>query len=140
MLSLFHALPAILACPVCTYDRVMPTWWLFVVLRATVVLLIARGRMDPIRLLGAFMLFEGFYFFAWRFLVWYSHPAVSEGTVMTTSMIGLIVFSVGLPAAIFLWSISRIKYFRAKAERQMTFRRWLLILPVFFVLTIIQGM
>jgi hypothetical protein len=45
-------IPAILACPICTYDRVMPTWYLFVALRAAVVLLVARGRIDPIRVLG----------------------------------------------------------------------------------------
>jgi hypothetical protein len=133
-------IPAFLACPVCTYDRVMPTWFLFVAIRAVAVLLLTQGRMDPIRLLGAFILFEGANLYAWRFFVWYSHPSIAEGTVGTLSMIGLLVLSAGLPAAVFLWLVSRIRYFRGKSDLKMSFRRCLAIVPMFFVLSLAQGL
>ena len=134
------SIPAVLACPVCTYDRVMPTWFLFVAFRAVAILLLMRGRMDPIRLLGAFILFEGAYLYAWRFFVWFSHPAVSEGAVEILSMIGLLVLSAGLPAAVFLWMVSRIRYFRGKSDLMISFRRCLAIIPIFFVLSLAQGL
>lgn len=140
MFSHSQIIPAILACPVCTYDRVMPTWYLFVAIRAVIVLLLARGRMDPIRLLGAFILFEVAYLYAWRFFVWYSHPAVAEGTVERLSMIGLLVLSAGLPAAVFLRLVSRVRYFRGKFEPKMTFRRCLALVPMFLVLSLAQGL
>jgi hypothetical protein len=133
-------IPVFLACPVCTYDRVMPTWYFFVAIRAVIVLLLTRGRMDAIRLLGAFILFEGAYLYAWRFFVWYSHPAVAEGLVENLSMIGLLVLSAGLPAAVFLWLVSRIRYFRGKSDLMMSFRRCLAIVPMFFALSVVQGL
>jgi hypothetical protein len=129
----------ILACPICTYDRVMPTWYVFVAVRAAIVLFLARGRMDPVRLLGVFMLFEIFYFYAWRFLVWYSHPAVSEGTVETLSLTGLLALTAGLPAAFLLWLVSRFRYFRGKSEAKLSLRRCFGIVPLFFVLAAVQG-
>ncbi len=118
----------------------MPTWYLFVALRLAVVVIVARGRLDPVRVLGVFVFFEALYLFLWKFLVWFSHPDTSEGLVENLAMVGLLILSAGIPAVILLWGVSRIGYFRGKAAPKMTVRRCLLITPFLFILAILQGL
>jgi hypothetical protein len=118
----------------------MPTWLIFVAMRLAIVAFLARGRMDPVRMLGAFAAFEVAYLFAWRWLVWYSHPAVSGGMIESLALVILIGVSVGLPAVAFLWFISRLKYFQGKHTSRMTFRRCLVLIPCFFILSLVQGL
>ncbi len=47
-----------LACAQCAYDRAMSAWFLFVVLRLLCIMAVAQGRLDPVRILGLFVLFE----------------------------------------------------------------------------------
>jgi hypothetical protein len=129
-----------LACPVCTYNRVMPTWMFFATLRLLLVLAVSYRRLDLIRTLGAFLLFEVGYYYAWMLAVWYSHPAVTEGLVEWFALTFFIALSIGIPSAIFLWGLSRVPYFRGKQTIVLTRKRTLLLLPVMFLLAVIQGL
>jgi uncharacterized membrane protein YesL len=129
----------ILACPVCNYDRVMPTWAIFTSLRLLVVLAIAYRRLDLVRTLGAFAAFEAAYYYAWRLAVWYSHPAVAEGFIQWLALASLLVLSIGIPAALFLFGISRVSYFRGSQSVPLTRKRASLLLPAMFILAVIQG-
>ncbi len=128
----------ILACPVCTYNRVFPTWFVFAVLRLLVVLAVSYRRLDLVRTLGAFVVFELGYFYAWRLAVWYSHPAVADGFVAWAALACLIVLSAGVPAVVFLLGLARLPYFRASQPVPLTHRHALLLVPAMFLLALIQ--
>ena len=136
------SLPAfvILACPVCNYDQVMPTWVLFTSLRLLVVLAVSYRRLDLVRALGAFVAYEVAYYYVWRPAVWYMHPAVSEGVVGWLASASFLVLSIGIPAAIFLYSLSRLRYFCGTQTLRFTRKRAALLLPPMFILAIIQGL
>ena len=129
----------ILACPQGTYDRVADTWFLYAALRILIVLLVSAKRLDVVRTLGLFALYEAVYLFLWRFFVWFSHPAVSSGGVTAVFMILLLILSLGVPAVFLLRKASRIKYFRGNCTSELTLKRSLLIIPFSFLLAILQG-
>ena len=118
----------------------MPTWVLFTSLRLLVVLAVSYRRLDPVRTLGAFVMFEVAYYYAWRLAVWYMHPVVSEGITQWIALAFLLFLSIGIPAAIFLFALSRLRYFRG--AQTVPFTRWRasLLLPVMFILAVIQGL
>ncbi len=130
----------VLACPVCNYDRVMPTWVAFASLRLLVVLAAAYRRLDLVRTLGAFVAFEVAYYYAWRLAVWYSHPAVAEGFIEWLALASLLVLSIGVPAAFFLFGLSRVPYFRGSYSVPLTVKRAALLLPAMGMLAVIQGL
>ena len=129
----------ILACPICSYNRVMPTWLLFVALRLLFVLTISLRRLDLVRTLGAFGLFEIAYYYAWRAAVWYSHPAVAVGDVAQLATGSFIVLSLGIPAALFLFGLSRMPYFRGAETVTLSWKRTLLLIPCMYAVAYAQG-
>jgi hypothetical protein len=133
---IFPAALLILACPYCTYAQFEPTWILFASLRLLAVLAISYRRLDLVRTLGAFVLFEVGYFYAWRQVVWYSHPAMSEGIVEWIALGGLVVLSIGLPAACLLYILSRASYFRLPQATRFTRARALLLMPAMLVIAV----
>jgi len=130
---------SLLACPQCTYDRAFPTWYFFAAIRLVVVLLICKGRLDLVRILGLFALFEAAYFVAWRFLVWFSHPAVSDGAIGVIAMAGLLVISAGVPAVVVLWQASKVAYFRKPDTTRLSLKRALLLIPLHFVINLLHS-
>ena len=130
----------ILACPECNYERVLPTWVIFTSLRLLVTLAVAHRRLDLVRTLGAFTLFEVAYYYAWKLAVWYSHPAVAEGIVEWVAVGSLLILSVGIPAVAVLLLLGRTAYFRARQPVRLTVKRAALMLPAMFVLAVIQGL
>ena len=129
---------SLLACSQCAYDRVMSTWYVFAAIRVGVVLVVAKDRLDLVRILGLFALFEAAYFLAWRFLVWYSHPSVSGGTVEKIASAGLLVLSVGVPAVAVLWCAAQVPYFRKSEVNRLSLKRALLLIPSLFVVSLLQ--
>jgi hypothetical protein len=117
----------------------MPTWVLFTSLRLLVVLAISYRRLDSVRTLGAFVGFEVPYFYAWRFTAWYSHPSVSGGVFGWLALAFLLVLSAGIPAALLLLALSRVRYFRGTQSVLLTRSRTALLLPAMFTLAVIQG-
>jgi hypothetical protein len=132
-------IPLILACPACNYERVMPTWLAFACLRIFVVLLVSLKRVDIVRILGVFVIYEVAYYFVWRYVIWYSHPAVAEGAVQWLAIIGLLSLSAGIPAAVLLARISKMAYFRAAHSKVIEKWKIWILLPFSFLLAFIQG-
>jgi len=128
-----------LACPGCTYERVMPTWPVFAALRLMAVCAIAFTVLDLVRTVEGFIVYEVLYFFAWRMAVWYSHPAVAEGFVEWLALGFLLVLSAGVPAVMVIKWIGRFKWFRLKPGEGVSWRRALLIIPVFFLIAVVEG-
>lgn len=126
----------ILACPYCTYAQFEPTWIPFAALRLLAVLAVSYRRVDLVRTLGAFALFEVGFYYAWRLAVWYSHPAISDGTVEWIALAGLLALSIGLPAACLLYFLSKASYFRLPQAAHFTRVRALLLIPAMLAITI----
>jgi len=99
--------------------------------------MIAGGRLDIVRTLGLFALYEAAYFIVWRFLVALSYRTGPEETV---ALIALLVVSSGLPAIGTLWSAAQTPYFRRKPETPLKFGRCLILLPAFFTLNLLQNL
>jgi uncharacterized membrane protein YesL len=136
---LFLVASEALACPQCTYDRAAPTWFLFATLRILVVCAISFKVLDVVRTVEAFIVYELGYFFAWRVAVWYSHPAVSEGLIVWLGLGFLLVLSAGFPAVIVLKWISKIEWFRRTPDKDISWRRALMIVPAFFMIAITEA-
>lgn len=129
-----------LACAQCANDRAMSGWFIFVVLRLLCIMAVAQGRLDPVRILGLFVLFEVGYLFAWRMLMFYSYgnshlPDWTE----KASMIGFLLLVCGVPAIALIWCASHLRYFRAQEEVRLSLRRCLWLIPSFFALSFLQS-
>lgn len=130
----------ILACPGCYYERMMPTWVFFASLRLLVVLGVSYGRLDLVRTLGVFVAFEVFFLYAWRLSIWYSFPMVNGDMVRTLAGYCSLILSAGIPAALLLFGLSRVRYFRGTQTIPFTRRRAALLLPLMFMLATLQGL
>jgi len=127
-----------IACPACTYERVMPTWVLFASLRLLAVCVIGLAVLDVVRMLEAFVAYEVAYFYAWRLAVWYSHPAVSEGTVAMCSAVLLFALEAGIPAAIVLRGLSRFRHFIRTPGARVSWKRAILVVPAMSLVALAQ--
>ncbi len=119
--------------------RVTPTWPIFTGVRLVAICAIAFTVLDVVRTAEAFIVHEVAYFFAWRFAVWYSHPAVAEGFMAWLALAGFLILSAGIPAAIVLKLIGRFKWFRRKPDQDVSWKRALLVVPVFFAIAMVEG-
>lgn len=129
-----------MACPECTYQRVMPTWPIFAAARILAICAIAFTVLDVVRAVEVFIVYEVSYFFAWRMAVWYLHLAVSGGLVQWLAVGALLILSAGIPAALVLKLISSLEWFRRKPDRCVSWKRALLVLPVFYAIAVVEGM
>lgn len=137
---MFCEIPAILACPECTCNRFLPSWFLFVILRFAALWFVAHPRLDVVRTMGVLAVLEAPYFYLWRLgvMTWYfgsdSAPEEIFGAWYS------IVFQLGIPQAIGLVLISRIRYFRSVGSPRLQVRRALLIIPLFIAVHFAQGL
>ncbi len=121
---------AILACPGCTYSLIEPTWFYFAAARIAIICYVADRRMNLLRVLGLFCVYEAIYYYLVHIAIWYAHPAVSDGTVMTLATASLIILTIGLPAVVLFKLVSRLQFFRGAATMTTTWGRSLLIIPM----------
>ena len=128
-----------LACPVCTYERVMPGWVLFAAFRFLVVIIVMFAVLDAVRVVEAFIVYEIIYFYAWRYAVWYSHPAVTDGPMEILYSSALFLLSAGVPAALLAYGLGRLKWFRKEPDRGVSWKRAILVVPAMFLLSLMQS-
>jgi hypothetical protein len=107
-----------------------PTWFYFAAARIAVICYVADRRMNLLRVLGLFCVYEAIYYYLVHIAIWYSHPAVSDGTVMTLATASLIILTIGLPAVVLFKLVSRLQFFRGAATMTTTWGRSLLIIPM----------
>ena len=133
-------IPSVLACPTCTFNRFVPSWYVFVLLRLAAVFFIARPRLDVVRTLGFFAVFEVAYFFLWRLgvITWYdeydARPIEVFGAWFT------VIFQLGVVHALILITMSRQSYFQMSGVPKFRMRRAFLILPLFLVIHFTQSL
>ena len=136
-----HALlTTFLACPQCTYNRFMPSWYFFVLLRVLVVAMICRGRLDIVRVLGVLALLEVPFFFAWKIGVVWMY-AERPGTDRE-QMAGIFetLFSSGILHGVFLLVLSRVPYFKVQDSSKIRVLRILCVVPAFIGVTFLHSM
>lgn len=134
-------LPLFSACVTCTFNRFAPSWFLFVLLRFAAVAVIARPRLDVVRTMGILAVFEAPYFYLWKLSIftWYAEhyhitPLVRFGAYYTG------VFDLGIPQALGLMAISRIRYFRNADAPAFQLWRALLVIPLFIGIHFAQAL
>lgn len=133
-------IPLILACPVCTYERVMPSWALFAVIRLIIIGAVSIKRFDLVRILGVFAIYEVVYYYLWRLAVWYSHPAVSEGIHEIIALGFLLFISFGIPVALILLQANKSEYLKGNTTMKFSKRRAFIVIGSFACLAIYQGL
>ena len=129
-------LQPIVACPQCTYDRFIPIWIPFALVRLLAVSLVAYRRLDVVRVLELFIAYEFGYLCFFGVGNWYAHPAVAGEEVNTASEFFLLLLVSGIPAALVLKLASRHAYFQIPSRPPFTWMRALVLMLMLFGLAI----
>jgi len=132
---MIHLVSMFLACPQCTFNQFMPSWYFFVILRLFVVALICRGRLDIVRVLGLLAAFEVPFFFTWKTgVIWMyaERPGTQQEQI---AGIFEMLFSTGVLYALILIAVSRIQYFKVSEVPRVRVLRVLVVIPAFIAVT-----
>jgi len=129
-----------LACPTCTFNRFVPSWYLFVLLRLAAVFVVCRGRLDPVRTLGIVALYEIPYFYLWRYSIVDMYAENIQGHV-THPFAGLFTtaFELGIFHLVTLIAVSRLRLFAPPALARFTIRRAFLVALLIFGVAFLQN-
>ena len=109
------------ACPGCTYERMLLTNWYQKVwiLKLAIPLVFAFNRLDVLRVFYVFFAYTYGFIIAFKYLVWFSHPAVSDGFIGLLAMIGLGIFALNIPDAALLFGLGCVAFFRRDKARAL---------------------
>ncbi len=129
-----------LACPTCTFNRFVPSWYFFVLLRLVAVFLVCRGRLDPVRTLGIVALYEIPYFYLWRYSVLDSYAEDFPG-YPSHPFAGLftMAFDLGVFHLVTLVAASGLRFFAPPALTRFTIRRAFLAALLVFGVAFLQN-
>jgi hypothetical protein len=122
-------------CPVCVYQRLMPTWKVFVALRVFAVCIIAGAVLNEMRVLGVFFVYEVVYYSLWWLAIEYIYLDLVEFLVPAF----FLILSLGIPAVLVLKFVGRFKWFRREPDRGVSWKRALLIIPAMVLVYIAEG-
>lgn len=102
------------ACPACNYERMLlSNWYLKVwIIKLSLPLVFSFSRLDVVHVLYVFLAYTHGFIFAFKYLIWFGHPAVNDGFIGTLSGIGLLVFGLNIPDAALLFLLGCIPFFR----------------------------
>jgi hypothetical protein len=106
-----------LACPGCTYERMLLSNWLpkLIAVKVTAAVLITAWRLDPIRVLYTFLGYTFVYGYLYRYAIWFSFPG-GDPIVVALGTVGLIMLAIGALDAGVLWFLGRLKFYRRKQD------------------------
>jgi len=118
----------VVACPGCTYERMLNSNWYpkVWIIKLSLPLLFSCLRLDPVRVFGVFLGYTYGFIFLFERLVWYGHPAVNDGLLGTLANVLLLIFGLNIPDAALLFLLGNIPFFRRRKEQG---------LPVWMVLS-----
>ncbi|MCB9913500.1 MAG: hypothetical protein H6827_10920 [Planctomycetes bacterium] len=107
----------VMACPGCTYERMLLNNWLpkMIALKVSAAVLITGWRLDPIRVLYTFVGYSFAYDFLYRYAIWFSFPG-GNPFIVGPATAGLIVLAVGALDVGVLFLLSRLNFYRRKKE------------------------
>lgn len=113
-LLLLAIVPEAWACPVCNYERMLLSNWYpkVWILKLSLPLLFSFTRLDPVRVLYAFLPYVYGYIVAFKYLIWFGHPAVSDGAINSLAGIGLALLMFNVLDAALLFGLGCIPFFR----------------------------
>jgi len=128
---------SVLACPYCTYEGILASWYFTTILKFLAVIYFAfRIHLDPVRIVGLVALFEIFHFKAWRVLLLSSDPIPGVGRNLEEFAYGILVS--GIPVIFLVWGASYLRYFQNSSKTPLRRRNLVLLVPVFFVISMIS--
>ena len=129
-----------LACPTCTYNRYIPSWYFFVVFRFIGLCAVAYKRFDIVRLLYIFLAFEVAYFYVWRISLtdlYADEMGLGNRYAWSSYLSGF--YESSLIYIFTLWVVSRLKFFRAPGVESIRVRWLFLLIPIFYFIAIVQS-
>jgi hypothetical protein len=102
------------ACPGCTYERMLLSNWYQKtwVIKLIAAALFTFNRLDVVRVIYVFFAYIWAYIKLYDYLVWFGHPAVSDGIVGTLSRFGLGLLELNILDLALLFFLGRIRFFR----------------------------
>jgi hypothetical protein len=123
-----------MACPGCSYER-MAVWYPTVVcIRLAVVPFLVVNRLDFVRVLGVFVGYEVFWYYAYRYALWFAHPAVGDGFVQAAAEFVFFLLHTGVLGAGLLFLLGRLRYFRGTSDRGLPWWQALIYMPLAIVI------
>ena len=130
-----------LACPQCTFNRWIPSWYVFILFRLTAVFFVVRLRLDVVRVLTVAAALEFGYFYLWRLSVFAGYRRDDDASISTMELFGewfSVLFQLGLIHAVVIAVLSRIGFFVVRDAPTFRIRGTLLIIPCFLAIHLIQ--
>jgi len=133
-----------LACPQCTFNRFMPSWYVFILFRLAAVFLVARPRLDVVRVLAVAAALEVGYFYLWRLGVVAGYRRIDVDTTLPPlEVFGewfSWIFQLGLIHAVVMAALARIGFYKVRDAPAFGVRRAFLLIPCFFGIHLLQFM
>jgi hypothetical protein len=130
-----------LACPQCTFNRFMPSWYVFILLRLAAVFVIARPRLDVVRVLAVAATLEVGYFYLWRIGVVAGYRRDFEEALPPIEIFSewfSWIFQLGLIHVAVIAGLARFGFFKVRDAPSFLFRRCLLMIPCFLAIHFLQ--
>ena len=130
-----------LACPQCTFNRFIPSWYVFIFFRLAAVFTIERLRLDIVRVLGVAAALEVGYFYLWRIGVVAGYRRDYEQALPPIEIFSELftwIFQLGLIHVALLSGMARSGYFKARDAPVFKFQRSFLVIPCFMAIHFLQ--
>lgn len=130
-----------LACPQCTFNRFMPSWYLFILLRLAAVFVIARPRLDVVRVIAIAASLEVGYFYLWRIGVFAGYRRIHEDAIPPVEIASewfSWIFQIGLIHLVVLIVLARIEFFRVRDAPIFELRQSFRVIPCFLAIHFLQ--
>jgi hypothetical protein len=130
-----------LACPQCTFNRFMPSWYVFILLRLAAVFVIARPRLDVVRVLAVAAVLEVGYFYLWRIGIVAGYRRIYEEPLPPIEIVSESfswIFQLGLIHVAVLAGLARVGFFKVRDAPIFKFRRSFLVIPCFLAIHFLQ--
>lgn len=134
----------LLGCPQCTFNRYLPSWYLFTLLRLAAVCVVVYPRLDAVRVLAVACLLELAYFFLWRHGVIGGYREVDfHEAALPVEWVGRWFswfFELGVIHLGVLAGLARVGVFRVKGGPEFPLRKAAWVVPWFFGIHALQLM
>lgn len=102
----------VMACPMCSYERMLDWYPKLVLTRLAIVPFLVVNRLDGVRVLGAFVLYEIFWYHAYRYGLWYAFPLTDNILLRSTAELGLMLLEAGAFGAWLLYWLGKVQFFQ----------------------------
>ena len=119
----------------------MPSWYVFILVRLAAVFVIARPRLDVVRVLAVAAAIEVGYFYVWRIGVVAGYRRDYEEALPPIEIFSELftwIFQLGLIHMALLAGLARFRFFKVREAPIFKFRQSLLVIPCFIAIHFLQ--